>query len=125
MAKQKNDHPFKEQAEKIAVELKDRLEDNTPQGRERKLAALSYAFIFCFIPLFANKKSAFVQFHARQGFVLFLLDVIVGLVVWMPFFGQLFFLILIIASVVGFIRALNGIWWEIPFVHEWSKKIHI
>ncbi len=43
-------------------------------GLERLLALLGYLpFPFFMIPLKAKKDSLFVQFHARQGMVLFLL----------------------------------------------------
>lgn len=113
---------FKAKAEKIAGELKERFSDDTPRGKERRLAALSYLFILCFVPL-ASSKSDFVQFHAKQGFVMFILEVFAFLIIWFPIFGQLFMLILIFTAAVGFIKALNGVRWEIPFVHEWSKKV--
>lgn len=109
--------------EKLAGEIKHQLEDTSKKGVERKEAALSYMFILCFIPLLANRESEYVQFHAKQGFVLFVLDVLIGLVSWFPVFGQLAVLVLFFTSVIGIIKALNGKYWEIPFVYEWSKKI--
>jgi uncharacterized membrane protein len=113
---------FKTQAEKIAIGLKDRLEDTSPHGRELKLAALSYMFVLVFIPYFSPQKSKFVKFHAHQGLMLFILQVFAGLVSWFPFFGQAFALVLFFVSVVGIAKSLNGIWWEIPFIFEWSEK---
>lgn len=113
---------IKDQAEKIALGLKDRLEDNSPHGRELKLAALSYMFVLVFIPFFSPKKSKFVRFHAHQGLMLFIIQVFAGLVSWFPFFGQALVLLLFFTSVVGIAKALNGIWWEIPFIYEWSER---
>ncbi len=42
-------------------------------GGERALGILSYLPLLWLIPLKARKDSLFVQFHARQGMVLFLL----------------------------------------------------
>ncbi len=42
-------------------------------GGERALGILSYFPLLWLIPLKARKDSLFVQFHARQGMVLFLL----------------------------------------------------
>lgn len=117
-----NQEKIKDQAGKLAGEIKNRLEDNSPHGRELKLAALSYMFVLVFIPYFAPKKSKFVSFHARQGLMLFVIQVLAGLVSWFPFFGQALVLLLFFVSIVGIIKALNGVWWEIPFIFEWSEK---
>src|SRR6185295_3753249 len=37
---------------------------------ERLFATISYAWIFCIIPLFMKRDSAFVQFHAKQGVIM-------------------------------------------------------
>jgi fumarate reductase subunit D len=42
-------------------------------SQERAFGALGYLFLLFIIPLFAKRDSLFVQFHARQGMVLFLL----------------------------------------------------
>ncbi len=42
-------------------------------GGERALGILSYLPILWLIPLKARKDSLFVQFHARQGMVLFIM----------------------------------------------------
>ncbi len=113
---------IKTQAKEFAEDIKDRLEDTTPHGKELKLAALSYVFVLCFIPYFTPKKSKFVEFHSHQGLMLFVIQVLAGLVSWFPFFGQALVLLLFFVSVVGVIKALHGIWWEIPFVFDWSEK---
>lgn len=50
-------------------------------GGERALAVLSYLPILWLIPLKAKKDSLFVQFHARQGMVLFLLWLVIVVLV--------------------------------------------
>lgn len=84
-------------------------------------AALSYAWILCLIPLLGKKKSKFSQFHARQGLVLLGLSIFTIV----PFFGQLLMLAIIAISVTGIVKALNGEWWKIPVIYDWSKKINI
>ncbi len=91
----------------------------------KNVAALSYIWILCLVPLLGKKNSKFAQFHAKQGLVLFVLEIIAFLIIWFPFFGQLFMLILIVISVMGIIKVLNGEWWKIPFIYEWSKKINL
>ena len=89
------------------------------------LAALSYAWILFLVPLLGKRKSKFAQFHAKQGMVLFILELIGSLLMWFPVFGQLLMLAFVVISVIGIIKALNGEWWKIPYIYSWSKKINL
>ena len=88
------------------------------------LAALSYVWILCLIPLLGSKDE-FVKFHAKQGFVLFLIELVLALVGWIPLVGWLASLIVVLVAVIGIIKALNGERWEIPYIYNLSKKIKI
>jgi uncharacterized membrane protein len=90
------------------------------------IASLSYIFILCLVPLLLQKKSAYAQFHARQGltitvawFALWVFGIIPILGWIVAFFGNI---ILLVISIAGVIKTLNGEAWEIPFIYEWSKK---
>ncbi|MFH1326446.1 MAG: DUF4870 domain-containing protein [Candidatus Falkowbacteria bacterium] len=94
--------------------------------KNKIIAALSYIFILCLVPLMLKKNSEFTQFHARQGltitvawFVLWVFGIIPILGWIVAFFGNI---ALLIISVLGVIKTLSGESWEIPFIHEWSKK---
>jgi len=91
----------------------------------KMVAALSYLWILCLVPLLSKKDSKFAQFHAKQGLILFIVELFAGLVIWFPFFGQLFALVLLIVSIIGIIKAYNGEWWKVPFVYDLSKKINL
>lgn len=91
----------------------------------RTVAALSYVWILCLVPLLTKKRSKFAQFHAKQGLVLFVVELAGTLVFWFPLFGQLFALVLLVAAVMGVIKALNGEWWKMPYVYDLSKKIKL
>ena len=82
-------------------------------------AFLSYFWIISLYFYLSKKKSKFVQFHAKQGIVLFLLS----FATIVPFFGQLFALLLVVISIVAMIRAYNGEWYKIPVIYDLSKKI--
>lgn len=106
--------------EKKSTKTKDKdVEDN------KAMAALSYAWILCLVPLLGKRDSKFAQFHAKQGLILFIVELAAGLIMWFPVFGQLLMLALIVVSVLGIIKALNGEWWEIPYIYQWSKKINL
>ena len=99
------------------------IEDN------KLLAAISYLGVLCLIPLLAKKDSKYVQFHAKQGLVLFIVEVIVSFINIIPILGQMVWLLASIAfliiSVIGVIKAWNGEWWKAPILHEYSKKVNL
>ena len=89
------------------------------------IAVLSYVWILCLVPLLGKRDSEFAQFHAKQGLVLFVIEIVASLFIWFPIFGQLLMLLLLIVAVMGIIKTLNGEWWEIPVIHDLSKKIKL
>ncbi|OGF26212.1 hypothetical protein A2331_02060 [Candidatus Falkowbacteria bacterium RIFOXYB2_FULL_34_18] len=109
--------------EKKSTKIVDIKEQDVEENKT--VAALSYAWILCLVPLLGKRNSKFAQFHAKQGLVLFAIELGASLVVWFPFFGQLLMLMLTVVAVMGIIKALNGEWWKIPYIYEWSKKINL
>ncbi len=119
----------------------DRRSEPRPSDADRWIAAIGYLFILCFIALGRSKESAFVRFHARQGFLLFLAECIAFavLVIVDKTLGQLPFLGLIIVilgqiavyltalflSVMGFVKALFGEKWELPFFAPYTDKVPV
>jgi len=90
----------------------------------RVTAALSYVLLLFFIPM-ANKKSAFCQFHAKQGIVMFVAWVIVSFFAWIPFVGWAAWISMIVLTVLAITRTLNGQMWEIPYLGKYAKKIKL
>lgn len=99
--------------------------DSQDVEENKTIAALSYVWILFLVPLLGKRKSKYAQFHAKQGFVLFVIELVASLFMWFPIFGQLLMLALLIVAVMGFVKALNGEWWKIPYIYEWSKKIKL
>lgn len=91
----------------------------------KTVAALSYAWILCLVPLLGKRDSKFAQFHAKQGLVLFGIELLASFFVWFQPFHALFMMAVVIVSVIGIYKALNGEWWKVPYVYEWSKKINL
>ena len=89
------------------------------------IAVLSYLWILCLVPLLGKKNSKYAQFHAKQGLVLFIVELVASLFIWFPVFGQLLGLALLVVSIIGIVKTVNGEWWKIPFLYEWSKKINL
>lgn len=95
------------------------------------MAVLSYIGILVLVPIFAAKDSPFARFHANQGLILFLAEVIFGvanmiLTVIFAFLGQIALLWTIVAFLVyiaflvllilGIINAAQGQAKELPLI---------
>ena len=90
---------------------------------DKLMGALAYLGILVLIPLLMKKDSAFVQFHAKQGLVLFIAEVILS---WIPFVGWFFLApILGIVALIALIMAVSGKEWKIPLIWSIAEKIKL
>ncbi|MBU1083705.1 MAG: hypothetical protein ABIG55_04095 [Candidatus Omnitrophota bacterium] len=99
-------------------------------GSEKSLyGALSYVSIFCLVPIFMKKEDEFIRFHARQGLMLFLLEVGIWIVSVLPLFGGIIhtlgMLICGVVSLTAIVQVLMGKKWKIPVIGEWAENIKI
>lgn len=99
-------------------------------GNDKLMAALSYIWIISIIMLLTKKGSDFIQFHARQGFVLFAVSVVVWIIsiplLTVPLVFTLInlvYLVLFVAAVVGFIKAYGGEKYKLPVVGDLADKV--
>ncbi|MDR1332528.1 MAG: hypothetical protein LBK07_10555 [Tannerella sp.] len=87
-------------------------------------AILAYFGILFLIPLFAAKESPFARFHANQGCILFILDIVVYIVAliitmlvpFLWFIGSLLYLGLFVLMILGIVNAAKGEKKELPLV---------
>ena len=90
-------------------------------------AILSYLWILCLVPLLLKKENKFALFHAKQGLVLFIGELVLGFVGVIPFLGWaiLFFgtALFGVLSVVGLVQVLMGNYWKMPVVGDIAEKI--
>ncbi|MBF0448123.1 MAG: hypothetical protein HQL67_07990 [Magnetococcales bacterium] len=91
------------------------------------LAAISYLGILALVPLLINRRDPYVQFHARQGLVLWIWEVLAVFSLAVPVVGRIFFqtssLICFILSAIGLISVLLGRAWRLPLVGQWADKL--
>ena len=104
------------------------MEENKPtsgESQENKLlAAISYLWIVSIIILLMKKESKFVQFHAKQGIILFIASVILTFIPVLDWWLRWFNLLILIAVIVGFIKAFSGEYYKIPLVYSLASKIN-
>lgn len=91
----------------------------------KAVAALSYIWVLFLIPLLTKKKSKYAQFHAKQGLVLFIVEIVGSLIFWIPLFGWALLIALFVVSIMAIVKTLNGEWWKIPYVYDFSKKFNL
>jgi fumarate reductase subunit D len=93
----------------------------------RVLAAMSYLGVLSLVPLVMNRDDSYVQFHARQGVVLWMWEVLAIYTLLVPGVGQFFFRITSIAclvlSVIGVVSVLLGRAWKFPIIGDWAARL--
>lgn len=93
------------------------------------IAALGYFGIFCLVPLLGKKDSPFAQFHGKQGLVLALCGIALGLVSWIPFIGWLAGLVgglaLFVLWVMGIMNVFGGKMTPLPLIGQYAEKINL
>ncbi len=88
------------------------------------LAAISYIWVLCIVTILCAKDDAFARYHANQGLVLLILNVVVGvagvILAFIPIIGTIVAGLLGIACfvlmVLGIINALKGEMKPLPFI---------
>ncbi|UCF05428.1 MAG: hypothetical protein JSV33_16205 [bacterium] len=114
-------------------------EAGRPSDRSRWIAAISYLVFFCFLSLWKSQKDPFIKFHARQGFLLLLAEcvAIVVIIIFDITIGKLRLIGLVIVgllqlitglgaltlSVIGFVKAIFGEYWNLPFLGEYRDRV--
>ncbi len=97
--------------------------------KNKFLAAISYIPLLFIVTFAVAPNSEFAKAHAKQGLILFIVEVINGILSLIPIIGFLFrFLVgavLFIVAVVAFVYAITGNYWKIPFIGDISEEIKI
>ena len=85
-------------------------------------AALSYLWLLSVVMLVLKKDDEFVKFHAKQGTVIF----VVSIILWfIPIIGWLLQIAVLIAVVIGFLKAYSGERFKLPVIGDLADKINL
>jgi len=97
--------------------------------QNKGIAALGYVGILFLVPLLAKKDSDFCQYHAKQGMVLFIFEIIVGIVSVVPVIGWVVstvgWVFGVILFIMGLMNALGGKKVPLPVIGQYGEKINI
>lgn len=96
------------------------------------MGILCYLGPLVIIPLIVAKDDPFVKFHAKQGLVLLVIEIIIyalGMFLWPLFFmwwylAQLLNLAVFVLSIVGIVNVANRKEAELPVVGNWGKSFN-
>ncbi|MBF0167508.1 MAG: hypothetical protein HQL45_07735 [Alphaproteobacteria bacterium] len=95
--------------------------------RSSLMAAMSYLGILCFVPLMMNKDDEYVQFHAKQGLVLWIWAVLAAFSLQIPGAGKLIFgfssMAVLIFSAIGLVSVVFKRAWKLPLIGYFSDRI--
>ena len=105
-----------------------------PAGKpDPVMAVLSYLGILALIPLFVKKDDPFIQWHAKQGLVFFVVCFAAQLVLFvlasvtgiglLSMIGGLIGLVFLVVAILCIIKAINGDKFEIPVVSGFIGKV--
>lgn len=107
-------------------------EEEEAEGRpaeERRMAAvMAYIPFLCFVPLIKMRDDPYAYFHARQGIVLFFVEII-AFIFSFPHLSQLFWTVIIIAcigaAVAGIIFSLQGKMYKLPIIGDLADRLRM
>jgi uncharacterized membrane protein len=90
-------------------------------------AVISYISFLCVVSLILKKDNKFVLYHAKQGLVLFVIEVACFILSVIPFLQVLIktlgFAVFVFVSLYGIINAVKGNCRKIPFVSGIAEKV--
>jgi len=127
------DEPEKRQPEAIPDLDENEREKSSGEGAfstdEGRLAAImSYIPFLCFVPLLKMKDNPEARFHARQGVMLFLVELVAILFLIDDISGFVFRAVLIVAvafSVAGIYFGLQGKNYRLPIISELADRFKL
>ncbi len=112
------------------------MEGNVPEEADQKdvregrfFAVISYISFFCVVSLILKKENKFAVYHAKQGLVLFVFEVVAFILSMIPLLGWLIrvfgLLLFLLLSLWGVVNSLNGNYSRIPLISRIADNITV
>lgn len=94
----------------------------------KAMGILAYFGILVLIPIFAAKESKYAKFHANQGLVLMLAEIILTVLSGIPILGLIFgllSLVCVVLAILGIVNACKGLAKELPIIGKFATKMNL
>lgn len=107
------------------------MEEDKKSGGVNIMALISYIGPLCLIPFLAKEKDEFVKFHAKQGLILFIIEVVIYLIIrilpiWYTWsIINIVYLVEIVFSIIGIINVVNKQKKQLPIIGGLAGKIKV
>ena len=92
-------------------------------SNNKVMAFLSYLWILFIVPLIAAPNSPYAKFHANQGLLLFLFDIVIAIVAMIPVVGWIISAVggalVLIFRIIGIVNSLKGEAKELPLIGKY------
>ena len=109
--------------------MEDQQKESAIFSEDTIYGVISYLWILCLIPILTKKKSEFIRFHSRQGFMLLIIEIALGVIGIIPLIGQITYtlgmVLCTVLSIVCIVQVLGGKKWAIPVIGKFVDKIRI
>lgn len=90
------------------------------------MAGLSYVGPLVLVPFLTKKEDPFIQFHVKQGMLVFGIDIVVWILGgWLFFLAPILNLVALVFSIIGIINALKQTEKELPIIGKYASHIKI
>ncbi|QEP45160.1 hypothetical protein D5085_13180 [Ectothiorhodospiraceae bacterium BW-2] len=93
----------------------------------RIMSLFSYLGVLVFVPLVSNRSDEYVNFHARQGLVIWIIGIVAIFMLYIPGLGKLAFgflaLMVMIYSLMGIVSVMLFRAWRLPIVYRLSTML--
>jgi len=110
--------------------------NETPQaapssgGDNKVMAILCYFGILLLIPLLTDAKNdPFVKFHIKQGLILLIAYIVIGVVYVIPvlgwILGSILYVFLFVLFIMGIVNASSGKQVALPVIGKWAENWNI
>lgn len=89
-------------------------------------AALAYVFFLWILTFILKKENRFAHFHAKQGIVVFIAEIVCGVLALLPLVGKAFYvvglLLFLVVSLYGIYYSLTGKMVRLPIISNIADK---
>ncbi|MFH1878805.1 MAG: hypothetical protein ABH883_08370 [Candidatus Omnitrophota bacterium] len=104
-------------------------ENKTALSDDNVYAILAYIWVLCLIPILMKKRGEFIEFHMRQGLILFIAEIAFFVIGIIPFLGTLIYMVGMflcgVLSLIAIANVLMGKQWKIPIMGEWAERVKL